>query len=345
MIDKCMTLTEAKFYKTLAGGLIQCNLCNHYCAIKDGRVGTCGARKNLKGRLYSLVYGYPVALNIDPVEKKPLFHFQPGSNAYSLGTFGCNLACANCQNWDISQEKKIEAKNKKLNLVEPAKIVAEALSDGCASIAYTYNEPTIFYEYALDIMKLARENGLKNIWVTNGFISKEALSGLLPYLDAANVDLKSVDADFYRDNCGGDIAPIIKNLKFLKKEQVHLEITTLIIPSLSDDQEMLIRLANFIMAELGEETPWHISRFSPEISWKLKALPSTEAGLIYSAYNIGRQAGLKYVYVGNLPGDQKENTYCPFCGELAIRRLGYDLERYDNAGLCPNCDKNLDIID
>jgi len=336
---------EAKFYKKLKGNLIQCQLCNHFCAIKDGEVGVCRTRINKDGKLYSLVYGYPIILNVDPVEKKPLYHFQPGSFSYSLGTLGCNFACANCQNWDISQAKNIENKIKQMDKIDPDKIVEQAIGNDCKSISYTYNEPTVFAEYALDIMRLAREHNLKNIWVSNGFMSKQCLDDILPYLDAINVDLKSMDDEFYKNNCNARVKPVLNNLKIIKQAGVHLEITTLIIPTLSDSAEMLEQLANFIVAELDTDVPWHLSKFSPEISWKLKNSLPTGDDLIYRAFEIGKKAGLKYVYVGNLPGDQKENTYCPKCGELAIRRMGYHIERLDNKGRCAYCDKNLDIME
>ena len=338
-------MKEAKFYKNLDSNQVQCQLCHHFCLINDGKVGTCRARKNIKGTLYSLVYGYPVALNVDPIEKKPFFHFMPDSVSYSLGTLGCNFACLNCQNWDISQAKNIEVKNKNLDFIAPEKIIEDALSNNCQSIAYTYNEPTIFAEYALEIMKLAQSNRLKNVWVSNGFMSDNCLNSILPYLDAINIDLKSINEDFYKDNCSTRLSPILKNLKTLKQEQIHLEVTTLIIPTLSDDIEMLEKLVKFIVTELDDDTPWHISKFSPEISWKMKSLPTTGDDIIYQAYEIGKEAGLKYVYVGNMPGDQKENTYCPKCGELAIRRLGYHVERLDNNGRCAHCDRSLDIIE
>ncbi|MDD5031880.1 MAG: AmmeMemoRadiSam system radical SAM enzyme [Patescibacteria group bacterium] len=338
-------MKEAKFYKQLDNNKVRCQLCSHFCAISEGQTGICRARKNQQGKLYSLVYGFPVALNIDPIEKKPLFHFQPGSLAYSLGTLGCNLGCANCQNWGISQAENIGDKMKYSDFIPPEKIIKNALAGDCASIAYTYNEPTIWTEYALAIMKLARENKLKNIWVSNGYMSSDCLDAILPYLDAINVDLKSMDEDFYLKNCRAKLAPVLDNLKRLKKEKVHTEITTLLIPSLSDDLEMLKKIAKFIARELGSETPWHISKFSPEISWKLKNLPETGDEIIYKAYEVGKKVGLKYVYAGNLPGDDKENTYCPNCGQLAIKRLGYQIKRLDKNGHCTKCGQDLNITE
>ena len=322
-------------------------MCHHTCLIGDKQTGICRARKNIGGKLYSLVYGYPVAAGVDPVEKKPLFHFFPGSSTYSLGTLGCNFACANCQNFGISQPDAdaVEKKIAELAFIPPEKIAAEALENECKSISYTYNEPAVFAEYALDIMGRAREQNLKNIWVSNGYMSADCLTAIIPFLDAVNVDLKSMDEEFYRGNCGARLEPVLDNLKRIKREHIHLEITTLVIPGLSDDIDMLRRLAAFIADELGADTPWHLSRFSPEISWKLKDRDATGDNDVYEAYQAGKEAGLDYVYVGNMPGDQKENTYCPKCGELAIRRLGYHIERFDRSGLCPACERNLDIID
>ncbi len=338
-------MQEAKYYNKLNDNDVQCLLCSHFCTIRKNEVGFCRARINKSGKLYSSVYGYPIALNIDPIEKKPLFHFLPGTNTYSLGTLGCNFRCKNCQNWDISQKENIELTTKNIPFMSPERIISEALANDCESISYTYNEPTIFTEYALDIMKLAHENEIKNVWVSNGFMSDKCLEAVLPYLDAINIDLKSMDDDFYKDNCGARLEPVLNNLKTIKREQIHLEVTTLIIPTLSDGLNMLAKIAEFISSELDSETPWHISKFSPQISWKLENLHETSESIIHSAYNLGKEAGLKYVYVGNIPGDQKENTYCPSCNELAIQRMGYNIKRLDNKGYCPQCGNCLDIIE
>ncbi|MEA3398657.1 MAG: AmmeMemoRadiSam system radical SAM enzyme [Patescibacteria group bacterium] len=337
-------MQEANFYKPARNNAIRCSLCQHNCLILEKNYGICQTRKNIGNKLYSLVYGFPAALNVDSVEKKPLFHFLPGSFTYSLGTYGCNFKCANCQNWDISQNNNIEKEAQKLNFATPEKIIEDALGDNCKSISYTYNEPTIFCEYALDIMRLAHKYGLKNIWVSNGYMGKSCLEAIIPYLDAINIDLKSFDNNFYKKNCAAKLKPVLNNLIQLKKEQIHLEVTTLIIPGLSDDLKMLEELTQFIITELNDDTPWHISKFSAEASWRLKNLPSASDDIIYQAYEIGKDAGLKYVYVGNIPGDQKENTYCPKCGALIIRRLGYEIERFDENGGCPYCDRSLDII-
>ncbi|PIR13949.1 AmmeMemoRadiSam system radical SAM enzyme [Candidatus Falkowbacteria bacterium CG11_big_fil_rev_8_21_14_0_20_39_10] len=338
-------MTEAKFYKQLKNNQVQCRLCHHFCVIKNNNLGICRARKNKAGKLISLVYGFPVAHNVDPIEKKPLYHFLPGSISYSIGTLGCNFSCANCQNWDISQAGGIEKKNEKNDYLSPERIVEEAMNNDCQSISYTYNEPTVFAEYGLDIMKLARRNGLRNVWVSNGYMSADCLETIFPYLDAANIDLKSMDENFYKENCGAKLKPVLENLVKLKREQIHLEVTTLIIPGLSDDVGMLEKMAKFMAKELDADTPWHVSKFSPQSSWKLKSFTPTGDDIIYSAYEIGKEAGLKYVYVGNMPGDQKENTYCPKCNQLAIRRFGFQIERLDVSGRCSSCDKNLDILE
>ncbi len=337
-------MKEAMFYKNLGDGVVQCRLCNHFCLIEDRKLGFCYARKNINGKLYSLVYGHPVSMGVDPIEKKPLFHFLPGSNSFSLGTFGCNFHCKNCQNYEISQEENIEEANNNLPYIDPEKIVQKALDHHCASIAYTYIEPTIFAEYALDIMKLARAKGLKNIWVSNGFMSPELLEKLTPLMDAINVDLKSFDDSFYKTNCQASLAPVLENLKTLNKSEVHLEVTTLVIPELSDDIVMLEKIAKFIYKKLGATTPWHISRFSGEISWKLKHLPSTDLDILETTYNLAKKIGLKYVYMGNVDAPGKESTYCPACKELVVRRQYYDIKRFDKEGKCPQCAEEINLV-
>ncbi len=336
---------EALFYKNLRNKKVKCNLCWHNCELTNGSLGKCRVRKNDKGILQTLVYGFPVVENVDPVEKKPFFHFLPGSLTYSVGTLGCNFFCQNCQNWELSQARFVEKKIKEMNFTPPEKIVEAAIGNGCDSISYTYNEPTVFAEYALEIMELAHKNGLKNLWVSNGYMSSELLAALSPFLDGINIDLKSFFEDFYQKICGASLSPVLKNLILIKQEQIHLEITTLVIPGLADSLEMFSLIVEFIANNLGVETPWHISKFSPEASWRLKEIPPTGDDLIYQAFETAKEAGLKYVYVGNMPGDQKENTYCPKCGELAIRRWGYHIERFDKNGHCAFCDYNLDIVD
>ena len=338
-------MKKAKFYKTKLDGSVQCTLCSHYCVIQNKQTGICLSRINNDGNLYALGYGVVSAQNIDSIEKKPFFHFMPGSLTYSIGSLGCNFKCDNCQNYEISQVENIEKILDNFSNINPERIVEEAIGNDCQSIAYTYNEPTINVEYYLDVMRLAQANGLKNLWVSNGYMSNECLEKIFPYLDAINIDLKSFDNNFYHNICSARLEPVLDNLKKIKQEQIHLEITTLIIPGLSDDIGALSKMADFIAMELDGDTPWHLSKFSPDISWKLKNIPQTGEDVIYQAYEIAKDAGIKYVYVGNIPGDQKENTYCPRCKELAIRRLGYHIERLDQNGHCIQCDRSLDIVE
>jgi len=333
-------MKEDRLYKKLKGGRVQCQNCAHYCVIPPGQRGICGVRENLKGKLYSLVYGKAVAVHIDPIEKKPFFHFLPGSQSLSIATVGCNLKCTYCQNWDISQEPKLQASED----LSPAEIVALALKNNLPSISYTYTEPTVFLEYALDTMKIAKEKGLKNCWVTNGFMSKKALDLIGPYLDAANVDLKGFTEKFYQKVCGARLRPVLETLKRMKRANIWLEITTLVIPTLNDDEKTFKEIANFINKELDEETPWHISQFSSAISWQLKHLPDTPVETLEKAYKIGKETGLKYVYTGNVPGLPSEDTFCPKCNTLCIDRMNYIIHRYDKNGKCPKCGENLDLI-
>ena len=322
---------------------VKCQNCAHYCVIEEGKRGICGVRENINGKLYALNYGKAIACNIDPIEKKPLFHFLPGTQSLSIATVGCNFRCANCQNWDISQGPK---PNKPIlgEDLSPREIVKIAKENNLPSIAYTYTSPTIFSEYALNTMKLAKEQGIKNIWISNGFWSKELFEMISPFLDAANIDLKGFSDDFYIKYCGGRVQPVLDTLERIKKKKIWLEVTTLVIPTLSDSKEMFENIANFIKNELDAETPWHISQFSGAISWKLQHLPDTPVKTLKMAYEIGKRAGLKYVYTGNVPGLESENTYCPKCGILAIERLGYAIKRFDKNGKCSKCRGELDLI-
>jgi pyruvate formate lyase activating enzyme len=336
-------MKEVYLYKKLSGKKTQCQNCAHYCVILPEERGKCGVRENQKGKLYALNYGQAVACNIDPIEKKPFFHFLPGSYSLSIATVGCNFRCDNCQNWDISQAPK--PKNPILGEdVSPEEIVKIALKNKLPSISYTYTEPTIFSEYALDIMKLAKKKGIKNTWVTNGFWSKELFELISPYLDAVNVDLKSFSDKFYKEICGGGLQPVLDILKRLKSKKIWVEITTLAIPTLSDSKKMFKDIAKFIKEELGIETPWHITQFSGAFSWKLKNLPETLVETLKTAYEIGKETGLSYVYTGNVPRLPSEDTFCPKCGTLIIDRTGYIISRYDKSGKCPNCGADLNLI-
>jgi pyruvate formate lyase activating enzyme len=336
-------MKEAYLYKKLSNKRVQCQNCAHYCVILPGKRGVCGVRENLNGTLYALNYGKAIAINIDPIEKKPFYHFLPGSQSLSIATVGCNFRCLNCQNWDISQgfkgSKEVPGEN-----VSPERIVEMATENHLPSISYTYTEPTIFLEYALDTMKLAKKAGLKNNFVSNGFMSPESAKLVIPYLDAINIDIKGFSEEFYQKVCGARLQPVLDTAKLMKKSGVWVEITTLVIPTLSDSDEMFEKIAKWIYKELGPETPWHISQFSAAISWKLQHLPDTPVETLEKAYKIGKGVGLKYVYLGNVPGHKAENTYCPKCGEITINRMNYIIHRHDKEGKCPKCGENLDLI-
>jgi len=336
-------MKEVYLYKKLPGKKVQCRNCSHYCILEPGQRGKCGVRENIDGKLYALNYGKAIAINIDPIEKKPFYHFLPGTHSLSIATVGCNFACKNCQNWEISQAFK-GAKEIPGERISPREIVEMALKYKVPSISYTYTEPTIFLEYALDTMKLAKEAGLKNNFVSNGFMSPESAKLVIPYLDANNIDIKSFDDKFYQEICGGRLEPVLKTAKLMKKSGVWVEITTLVIPTLSDSEKMFYDIATWIKENLGPETPWHVSQFSGVISWKLQHLPNTPLETLEKAIKIGREVGLKYVYIGNIPGHEAENTYCPKCKELVISRVNYHIHRYDKEGKCPKCGENLNLI-
>lgn len=326
---------EAMLYEKMAGNRVRCHLCAHYCVIADGKKGVCRVRENRDGVLYTLVYGRTISQNLDPVEKKPLFHFYPGSFAYSIATPGCNFRCQWCQNWEISQmprEKDLIAGRE----APPEKIVDLALGTGSRSIAYTYTEPTIFFEYAYDTARLAHQEGLANIFVTNGYMTQEMLEMFHPYLEAANVDLKAFRKKTYHRYVGAGLQPILDNLKLMKRLGIWLEITTLVIPDINDDPAELREAARFVAQELGMDTPWHISRFFP--AYKMTKVPPTPLATLQRARQIGLEEGLHYVYVGNIPDDRGQDTFCPECGGLLIRRRGYWIsENKIRRGRCPNC--------
>ena len=332
---------EALLYEKEAQNYLKCGLCAHRCRIAPDARGICGVRENRAGILYSLVYGKTVAENVDPVEKKPLFHFLPGSRTFSIATAGCNFRCSFCQNSEISQMPREKAEIIGRSRT-PEQIVAMALQSGSKSISYTYTEPTVFFEFALDTAKTAAASGLKNIFVTNGFMTSDMLKLLSPWLHAANVDLKSYRDDFYLNYCGGRLQPVLDSLKTMKELGVWVEVTTLLIPDLNDSERELRDIAAFV-ASLGRETPWHVSRFHPQ--YRMTDTPATSSSTIHRAVATGKSAGLKYVYSGNLPGDSGEHTFCPGCGRLLIARYGFSIERNDLQGTaCPACGTLLDGI-
>ena len=334
-------MKEAMFYKRNDGD-VKCNLCNQRCVIKEGNRGICGVRENKNGKLYSLVYGKSVSVGIDPIEKKPLFHLHPGSASFSIATVGCNFHCHNCQNWTISQMSKGKGGKIVGDELLPEEIVVNAKNRGCKSIAYTYTEPTIFFEYAYDTAKLAQKEGIKNVFVTNGYTSAEAIMEIAPFLDAANVDLKSFNEDFYHKVCGAKLQPVLDNIKLYKELGVWVEVTTLLIPGYNDDENQLKEIAEFIIS-IGEDIPWHITAFYP--SFKLLDVSPTSVESLRKARDIGIRVGLRYVYEGNIPGEGRENTYCYGCGIPLIKRYGFEImENNIIDGTCQKCKIKIDGI-
>ena len=324
---------EALLYERLANDDVQCGLCAHRCVISEGKSGICQVRRNEHGTLRTLVYGRTISHNVDPIEKKPLYHFYPGSTAYSIATPGCNFRCEWCQNWEISQMPR----ERHLVLgdhMTPQEVTDNARSTGSRSIAYTYTEPTVFFEYAFDIAREARRAKIANIFVTNGFMTGEMLDTFYPYLHAANVDLKAFRDATYRRSIGGRLQPVLDSMTKMKQQGTWLEVTTLVIPGLNDDPSELQDIAGFIAGSLGRETPWHVSRFFP--TYKLTDAPPTSIKTLCHAEEIGLAAGLHYVYVGNLHGET--NTRCHQCGHVLIRRIGFHVtQNHVRDGKCPQC--------
>ncbi len=331
-------MKEAMLYKKLANDMVQCRLCNHFCAIKPGNRGICAVRENVSGKLFTLVYGKAVSEAIDPVEKKPLFHFLPGTRTYSVATVGCNFSCTFCQNWEISQAPRLSGKVEGYDL-SPEKIVSRAALSGCPSISYTYTEPTIFFEYAYDTAVIAHKRGLKNIFVSNGFMTKEAIDKIAPYLDAINVDIKGSTEEFYRGIVGARLQPILDNVKYLWEKGVWVEVTTLIVPRHNDDDKSLKKIAEFV-AGVDVNMPWHVSRFFPH--YRMSNVMPTTTEVLKRAYRIGKKAGLKYIYVGNVPASGYENTLCPKCGKVVIERGWYEIGSIDvKEGKCGFCGEKI----
>jgi len=334
-------MKEAMFYQQLEKNRVQCNLCPHNCKLKNDQTGICCVRQNINGKLFSLVYGRAIAVHVDPIEKKPLFHVAPGSRSFSMSTVGCNFKCEFCQNSNISQIPKSVDPAASGTEISPAEIVAAAVKSQCRSIAYTYTEPTIYFEYAYDCCKIAHQENILNVFVSNGYINPEPLKHISPYLDAANIDLKSFQEKFYKELVGAKLTPVLNSLKLMKKLDIWLEITTLLIPSKNDSYEELRDIARFIKQELGEETPWHISRFYPQ--HKLTTIPPTPVATLVKAREIGLSEGLRYVYTGNVPGDMGESTYCCNCGKEILKRYGFRLMGTNIVdSKCEFCDAQID---
>jgi pyruvate formate lyase activating enzyme len=334
-------LYDALLYDELDNNLVQCKLCSHRCKISEGSRGICRVRENQGGKLYTRVYGNLISMNVDPIEKKPLYHFYPGSKSFSIAMPGCNFRCEWCQNWQISQMPKLMDLPHGKRIM-PEEVVREAIKTGCLSISYTYTEPTIFFEYSLDTAKLAQAQGIKNVYVTNGFMTSEMLEMIHPYLDAANVDIKAFRDEPYRKLMGGRLDPVLESCKLMKSLGIWLEITTLIVPGINDEPKELMALAKFIVEKLGPETPWHLSRFYPQ--YKMVNSSPTDESLLYDTKKMGETAGLKYIYIGNVPG--KDNTNCKSCRHPLITRGGYSvrLTGLDQEGRCEKCGTIFDGV-
>ncbi len=327
-------MKEALFYEKTPGGKTDCNLCARRCkGISDGKTGFCGVRKNVKGTLHSLVYGKACSLAVDPIEKKPLFHFAPGTQCLSIATVGCNFRCMHCQNWEISQPKDIRGEG-----IEPEKIVETAKELGVEGIAYTYTEPTVFYEYAYDTMKLARKAGLYNVWVSNGYTAPEVIKHASRYLDAVNVDVKGND-EFYKKVCmAPGIQPVFDALLAYKKHKVFTEITTLVIPGYNDAEKDILKMVKWISDNLGLDVPLHFSAFYPQ--YRLTDVPATPVKTLEKCYDIARKAGMNWVYLGNVRTG-RESTVCPKCGQIIIERSGYNTVYYGDR--CAKCGARVPV--
>lgn len=334
-------MREADFYTTLKDGRLLCSLCPHYCRLADGEFGICAVRQNVGGTLYTHVYGRAIATHVDPIEKKPLFHVYPGSQSFSIATVGCNFKCTFCQNHEISQlphTGHIEGQQ-----LPPQQVVRMAKRYNCKTIACTYTEPTIYFEYAYDIAKLAAEEDILTVFVSNGYITPKPLKQIAPFLTAANIDLKGWDEQFYSEVCGGDLKSVLNTLKLMKKLGIFVEVTTLVVTGYVDKESVLRDIAAFIANELGPETPWHISRFHP--SYKYRDSHPTNIESIHRAREIGVEQGLRYVYSGNILGDSGEHTYCYSCNTQLITRIGFEVSNnIIQDGKCPNCGAEIDGI-
>ena len=343
-------MREALLYDKLEREAVRCRLCAHGCTIQEGKSGICRVRENKDGGLFSLTYGKPIAANPDPIEKKPLFHFLPGSVSFSIATMGCNFQCGFCQNWDISQYGRertgpVPGGGPGGKEVPPGEIARAAAESRAASISYTYTEPTIYFEYARDIMELAHPLGLKNVFVSNGFESADCAEACRGLLDSANIDLKAMRDSFYREECKAKLQPVLDTLKRFHAMGVWLEVTTLLIPGKNDDRAELKDLAGFIATELAPWVPWHVSAYSPRYKYSADGPGPTPASSLETALAIGREAGLHYVYAGNLPGHQSESTFCPDCGERVVHRAGYTIRHSSlDQSACPACGRRIEGV-
>ncbi len=336
--DDSKYMREARYYEKLPHRKIKCVLCPRECEIDDLETGYCGVRENRGGTYQTLVYNRPCSANVDPVEKKPLFHFLPGSLAFSIATAGCNVLCKFCQNWQISQARPDQINSYDLT---PRDIANYAQRNECKSIAYTYNEPVVFYEYMYDCAAAGQDKGVRSVMISNGYIQKEPMRELCQVLDGVKIDLKAYTENFYRDMVAGHLQPVLDTLLLLKQENMWTEIVYLIIPTLNDDPNELKQMCRWIVKELGPDIPIHFSRFYPV--YRLKNLPPTPVTTLVTAREIAMEAGLNYAYVGNVPGHEGESTFCPSCQQVAIKRIGYQILQMniDKGGKCKNCGQKI----
>ena len=334
-------MREAMLYERFEGQGVRCGLCAHRCSIKPGQKGICGVRENREGTLHTLVYGKAVSAAVDPIEKKPLYHFHPGATAFSIATVGCNFRCQFCQNADISQAPREGSRWERWSKdLPPEQVVRLAKRQRCETIAYTYTEPTIFFEYAHDCAVLASQEGIKNVFVSNGYMTSEALDTIGENLHAANIDLKGSDV-FYRQLCGARMQPVMDSIAKMRGMGVWVEVTTLIVPGRNDDDHTLRSIADFLVS-VDPDIPWHISRFTPR--YKLLDAPPTPVSTLHRVADIGYEVGLRYVYAGNVPGDKYEHTRCPKCGQICIHRYGYHIQNLMDGIKCPTCGYELAVV-
>jgi pyruvate formate lyase activating enzyme len=333
-------LHEARFWST-EGDRAACYLCPHHCKIAQGKVGICGVRQNIDGRLFSLIYGRASAVHVDPMEKKPLFHFKPGQPILSLGTVGCNLRCLHCQNYDISQAR---VKDFELSRLTPEGVSHLTLANSCRAVAFTYNEPTIWHEFTFDACKVAKEHDISTVYVTNGFMEEAPLRELSPFLDAMNIDVKGFREGFYHEICKARLEPVLKTSKLAHGLGVHVELTYLVIPKKNDSEEEMREFCKWVCSELSPKVPVHFTRFHPD--YMMKDVPATPLKTMQLAHRIATEEGLSFSYMGNIGGKEGENTYCPKCRTLVIRRHGFTVEKLAlKEGRCANCGEELNLVE
>jgi len=333
-------IKEGVLFEKLPDNKVKCQICSHRCTIADGKRGICGTRQNKNGKIYTLIYNTVSSEAVDPIEKKPLYHFMPGTLSYSLGTIGCNFRCLHCQNWNISQVSLDEAYTKEIT---PEEAIRRAVASGSKSISWTYNEPAIWHEYTYDSAALAKKAGLKTIYVTNGYITPEALRRMAPYLDAYRVDIKSFSDEFYKKVCGARLAPVLESTKLAKELGMHVETITLVIPGRNDSKEELTQISRWVRENLGEDTPMHFTRFHP--MHKMDHVAPTPLSTLEMAHGIAKKEGMRFVYLGNVAGHKYENTYCPRCDSLLIDRAGFRVgEVRVKDGKCARCGEGIPIV-